>query len=120
CVDDDRRFLDGLARVLRRHGYAVASYDNPEKAMEAVPIVNPTMVFLDVLMPGMSGLDLASELREEHGDSLPLVLLSARASDADISDGYRSGATCYLTKPCDPEALIDLAKSLVGPGPERP
>ncbi|HLF92940.1 MAG TPA: response regulator [Planctomycetota bacterium] len=113
CVDDDERFLKSLVRVLRRPGYAVVSYDNPEEALEAIPILQPDLAFIDVLMPGMNGLDLASEIREDYGEGLPLVLLSARSSDREIADGYRSGATRYITKPCEPETLLNVAEQLL-------
>ena len=59
CVDDDPQFLRSLVRILRHRGYSVIGYDNPEKVLEGIPIHNPGMVFIDVLMPGMNGLDLA-------------------------------------------------------------
>ena len=114
CVDDDPQFLRSLVRILRRRDYSVIGYDSPEKVLEAIPIHNPAMVFIDVLMPGMNGLDLASELREEYGDTLPIVLLSARSSDQEISDGYRSGARYYITKPCEPERVLNIADYLIG------
>jgi len=113
CVDDDAPFLRSLVRVLRRPGYAVISYDNPEEALEAIPILKPDLAFIDVLMPGMNGLDLASEIREDYGDDLPLVLLSARSSDREIAEGYKSGATLYITKPCEPGVLLGAADQLL-------
>lgn len=114
CVDDDPLFLRSLVRILRRRGYSAIGYDNPEKVLEGIPIHNPALVFIDVLMPGMNGLDLASELREEYGDTLPFVLLTAKGSDQEISDGYRSGARYYITKPCEPDRVLNIADYLVG------
>ena len=114
CVDDDPQFLRSLVRILRRRGYSVIGYDNPEKVLEGIPIHNPALVFIDVLMPGMNGLDLASELHEEYGDTLPFVLLSAKSTDQEISDGYRSGARYYITKPCEPDRVLNIADYLVG------
>jgi len=114
CVDDDPQFLKSLVRILRRRGYSVIGYDSPEKVLEGIPIHNPDLVFIDVLMPGMNGLDLASELHEEYGDTLPFVLLSAKGSDQEISDGYRSGARYYITKPCEPDRVLNIADYLVG------
>ncbi|HLY10684.1 MAG TPA: response regulator [Planctomycetota bacterium] len=120
CVDDDVLFLNSLMRILRSHGYAVIGYDDPEKALEAIPLHHPSMIFLDVRMPGMNGLDLASELRTEYGASLPLVLLSGNASDQEIADGYKTGARYYLTKPCDPGQVLEIAEVLVGKvGPQE-
>ena len=114
CVDDDVLFLNGLMRILRRQGYAVIGYDNPEQALEAIPIHHPSLAFIDVLMPGMNGLDLVSELREEYGNGLPMVLLSGRSTDEEIAEGYRSGARYYLTKPCDPEKVLKVTEYLIG------
>ena len=113
CVDDDALFLKSLVRILRRRGYSVVGFESPEKVLEGVPIHKPSLVFIDVLMPGMNGLDLTSELREEYGDSLPCVLLSARTSDQEIADGYRSGARFYITKPCEPDRVVSIADFLL-------
>ncbi len=113
CVDDDALFLKSLVRILRRRGYSVVGFESPEKALEGIPIHKPSLVFIDVLMPGMNGLDLASELCEEYGDTLPLVLLSARSSDQEIADGYRTGARYYITKPCEPERVVNIADYLL-------
>lgn len=122
CVDDDRMFLKGLVRTLQRRNYSVIAYEDPEEALEAIPIHNPTLAFVDVLMPGMNGLDLASEIREEYGTTLPVVLLSGKTSDQEIEDGLRSGARYYVTKPCDPDRILDIADALVGSSgpPGRP
>jgi DNA-binding response OmpR family regulator len=114
CVDDDRLFLKSLVRTLQRRDYSVIAYADPEDALEAIPIHNPAMAFVDVLMPGMNGLDLASEIQEEYGSSLPVVLLSGKTSDQEIADGLRSGARYYVTKPCDPDRILDIADALVG------
>lgn len=120
CVDDDAPFLKSLVRLLRRHGYSAVGYEDPEKALEGVPLYKPSLVFIDILMPGMNGLDLAAELRDDYGSALPFVLLSARSSDHEVSEGYRAGARSYLTKPCEPNRIVDVADALLRkPGSER-
>jgi DNA-binding response OmpR family regulator len=114
CVDDDRLFLKSLARILRRRDVVVLSYDDPDEARAAIPVHNPAMAFVDVLMPGMNGLDLVSELREEYGDGLPVVLLSAKSSDEEIGQGLQAGARYYVTKPCDPDRILQVADELLG------
>jgi len=114
CVDDDALFLKSLVRVLRRRSYSVLGFQSPEEALEGIPIHKPSMIFIDVLMPGMNGLDLASEIREEYGDTIPIVLLTAKNSDAEISEGYRTGASYYITKPCEPDRVLNIADYLVG------
>ncbi len=116
CVDDDPAFLRGLSRLLRRHGYEVLPFESPESALAAVPFVKPDLFILDVRMPGMNGLDLAAEIREQEGEDLPMVFLTAAGSDEEITQGYRSGATGYLVKPCDPHAVVGMAEELLGKG----
>jgi DNA-binding response OmpR family regulator len=126
CVDDDVLHLRSLERILRRRGYSVVGFDDPERALEAIPVAKPDLLFLDILMPGMSGLDFAEQVREQFADTLPVVLLTARGSDREIADGYRKGATHYITKPCDPRTVVGIADYLLGEdrapgsGPEGP
>ena len=114
CVDDDAVFLRGLSRLLRRHGYDVLPFQSPESALEAAPFVKPDLFILDVRMPGMTGLDLAEEIREREGEGKPMLFLSAAGSDDEITQGFRSGAQGYLVKPCDPRAVLGLAEELLG------
>ncbi|HXX93246.1 MAG TPA: response regulator [Planctomycetota bacterium] len=117
CVDDDALFLKSLVRILRHAGYAAIPCATPEEALEAIPIHRPHLAFIDVLMPGMNGLDLASEIRDHYGDDLPLVLLSGRTSDREITEGYRSGADTYLTKPSEPQTILRVAADLIRRSP---
>jgi DNA-binding response OmpR family regulator len=116
CVDDDRLFLKSLARILRRRDVVVIAYDDPDEAREAIPVHSPALAFVDVLMPGMNGLDLVAELREEYGAALPVVLLSAKSSDEEIVDGIRAGARYYVTKPCDPDRILQITDEVLGIG----
>jgi DNA-binding response OmpR family regulator len=113
-VDDDRLFLKSLARILRRRDVVVLCYEHPDEAREAIPVHNPALAFVDVLMPGMNGLDLVSELREEYGETLPIVLLSAKSSDEEIGQGLQAGARYYVTKPCDPDRILKIADEVLG------
>lgn len=115
CVDDEPAFLNGLSRLLRLRGYRVACYGDPEQALEALPFLSPDLVVLDVAMRGMSGLQMAEEIREVYGRSLPVLVLSGLDSDREIRRGYRSGADCYLTKPCAPSVLVDTIARMTGP-----
>jgi DNA-binding response OmpR family regulator len=107
CVDDDAQFLESLARVVRRQGYRVLTYTEPELALEELPLVKPDLVILDVLMPGLSGLEVLADVREFYSPRVPVVLLSALDGESRIAEGRKHGAACYLTKPCPPELLID-------------
>lgn len=114
CVDDDALYLRSLERILIQHGYRVETFDDPERALEALPECRPDVAIVDILMPGMSGLDLAEEIHEESGGRIPVVVLSGLTSDADIVKGYRRGATYYITKPCEPDSVLNIVDYLVG------
>jgi len=119
CVDDDQQFLGSLARRIRRQGFRVMTYSEPELALEELPILKPDLLILDVLMPGLSGFEVLDEIRRYHRASLPVVLLSALDSEEKIAEGREHGAACYLTKPCAPEALLEILKRLLArSGPE--
>lgn len=113
CVDDDALFLQSLARVIRRQGYRVLSYTEPELALEELPLVKPDLMILDVLMPGLSGFEMLTDLRRYHPAQLPVVLLSALEGDASFAEGRRHGAACYLTKPCPSDVLIETVRRLL-------
>ncbi|HLY73366.1 MAG TPA: response regulator [Planctomycetota bacterium] len=120
CVDDDRQFLDSLARLIRRQGFRVMTYSEPELALEELPLLKPDLLILDVLMPGLSGFEVLDEIRRYYRTSLPVVLLSALDSDEKIAEGKELGAASYLTKPCAPEALMEILRSfLARSGSER-
>ena len=113
CVDDDVLFLRSLARVIRRQGYRVLSYTEPEVALEVLPLVKPDLVILDVLMPGLSGFEVLGELRQFHPAGLPVILLSGLDEEAKFAEGRKSGAACYLTKPCPPEVLLEAVRRVL-------
>jgi len=119
CVDDDRAFLDSLERLIRQRGYQTSAFDDPAAAIEALQTLAPDMAIIDVMMPGMDGLELTREIRGLHGPRFPVVLLTARSRDGDIVDGYRQGADFYLTKPCDPQDILNVVDYLVGDLDER-
>jgi DNA-binding response OmpR family regulator len=87
CVDDDRSTLRSLSRILDRHGYRVLTYTTAERALQELPLLDPDLLLLDVLMPGMNGLELIDELREYRQRSVPIVLLSGWDSDEAIQAG---------------------------------
>lgn len=118
CVDDDLLFLQSLARVIRRQGYRVLTYSEPELALEELPLLKPDLLILDVLMPELSGFEVLDEVRRYYPGNLPVVLLSALDSDDMIAEGKGHGAAAYLVKPCAPETLMEALRGLLSrPGP---
>jgi CheY-like chemotaxis protein len=108
CIDDDTQMLNSLSRLLNRHGYRVSTFEDPNKVMSAIPDVAPDVAVVDVAMPGMDGRELSRLIRERYRGLFPIVIHSARTSDADRWAGFRHGADYYLPKPCEPHRLLDV------------
>jgi CheY-like chemotaxis protein len=113
-ADDDPSILDFLTRVATKAGHRVVRTDRGDKALELVRQEKPRLVFLDVLMPGLDGLEVAKAI---HGDAtltgIPVVLLSAMG-EARLADAVRTvGAADFLTKPMKLEAVRALMQRLL-------
>lgn len=113
CLDDEIHHLKSLSRILRRAGYRVLSYAEPESVLEELPLIKPDLLILDVLMPGLSGFEVLDEVRRYYPGRLPVLLLSALDGEDRIAEGRRHGAAGYLVKPCAPESLLDAVRRLI-------
>jgi len=103
-VDDEQRILNFLSSKLRASGYEVLTAGNGMEALEQVPAQEPELVVLDVMMPKMDGFETLKELRSFS--SVPVIILSAKGSNADKVKGLDLGADDYLAKPFSPDELI--------------
>jgi CheY-like chemotaxis protein len=117
CVDDDPLFLKSLRRTLTRQGYRVVTCGNASEAMDIISRVGPDVALVDVMMPGMDGIDLTDVLEHGKNGPVPVVLLSGLSSDeADEAryEGHCRGARFFLTKPCETQKLLDVIDYLIG------
>jgi DNA-binding response OmpR family regulator len=113
-ADDDPDVLRLLERRLSRRGYEVAVAADGRAALDAVRSTGPDAVVLDRLMPGMSGEEVCAALKsDERTAAIPVVLLSAQASEREITEGFGVGADDYLTKPFDIDELDERLRRLV-------
>jgi DNA-binding response OmpR family regulator len=114
-ADDDAGVIDVLQANLEADGYAVIVARNGEEALEMIRTQSPDLAVIDVMMPGRDGLDVLAAIREEPATSaLPVVLLSARASDSEIWAGWQAGANYYMTKPFQIDELLHYLRYLTG------
>jgi two-component system, OmpR family, KDP operon response regulator KdpE len=102
-VDDEAPIVRLVRATLQAHGYVVSAADNGEEALARVDEERPDLVILDLMMPGMDGFETLRRLRTRS--QIPVVMLTARASDADKLKGLQGGADDYLTKPFNPDEL---------------
>ena len=114
CADDDEDILALVALRLERVGYRVARATNGDDALALARELKPDVAVVDVMMPRRSGLDVLRELRAGADTrELPVVLLSARAQDADVERGLAAGANAYLAKPFTARQLIATVEGLL-------
>jgi DNA-binding response OmpR family regulator len=118
-VDDDPSIREALDRALRLEGFGVSTRPDGEGALEAVDETPPDVMVLDVMMPGISGVEVVRRLRGS-GHELPICVLSARDELADRVAGLRAGADDYLVKPFELEELVARLQALLRRRPDRP
>jgi sigma-B regulation protein RsbU (phosphoserine phosphatase) len=101
-VDDEELNSEGLARHLRRHGYVVNAVRNGEEAIDLLGDHRIDLVLLDIMMPGMNGLDVLRFLRRVDSlIDLPIIMVTARGESEDVVEALELGANDYVTKPLD-------------------
>ena len=113
-VDDDDVIRQLITVNLELEGFEVFTAVDGQDALEKVATVQPHLITLDVMMPRMDGWQAAQRLRADpETAAIKLVLLSARAQESDIRRGEQIGVDAYLTKPFDPDELIDTINHLL-------
>ena len=113
AVDDERHIVRLVQVNLERAGYQVVTAFDGKDALEKVASEQPDLVVLDVMMPYMDGFEVLQNLRKNQSTrDLPVIMLTAKAQDADVFRGWSSGVDCYLTKPFNPMELITFVKRI--------
>ncbi len=103
-VDDDPALAEMLTIVLRGEGFDTAVVTDGTRALPAVRDLRPDLVLLDLMLPGMNGLDVCKAIRAESG--VPIVMLTAKTDTVDVVLGLESGADDYVVKPFKPKELV--------------
>lgn len=113
-ADDDTDIRELVVFKLRQSGHDVVPVGDGAAAVEACKTENPDLVVLDVMMPGMSGLDAARALRADpQFAALPVIMLTARAQESDIEQGFEAGADDYVVKPFSPRELASRVAAVL-------
>lgn len=111
-VDDDSRVVRLVIRVLEAVGYRVLDAPNGETALERVALEQPNLVLLDIMLDGgPDGYAVCRRLREFS--DVPVIMLTAKARDADIIEGFDAGADDYLTKPFNSKELLARVRAVL-------
>jgi len=113
-VDDDDVIRQLISVNLELEGFEVTTAVDGQDCLDKVKDVDPVVVTLDVMMPRLDGWEAASRLRDDPETAgVKVVLLSARAQEADLQRGDRIGVDAYLTKPFDPDELLTTVRRLL-------
>jgi len=119
-ADDDADIRDLVAFKLRQSGHDVVPVSDGSAAVQACVQAVPDVVVLDVMMPGMSGLEACRALRLEPAFAqVQVILLTARAEDFDMAQGFDAGADDYVVKPFSPRELASRVESALCRGRSR-
>lgn len=115
-IDDNEDIRNLLSLVLEKEGYLVVKGVNGSDGLEKLALVKPDLILLDVMMPGLSGIEVLTAIRN-HTDgeinSIPICMITAKSSVDDIDAALDMGATSYIIKPFRPIALAEKVKTLL-------
>lgn len=103
-VDDDLALAEMIGIVLGSEGFNVATCSDGAQALDVFQQENPDLILLDVMLPGMDGIEICTRIRKES--DVPIVMLTARTDTADVVAGLEAGADDYVPKPFKPKELV--------------
>jgi two-component system alkaline phosphatase synthesis response regulator PhoP len=118
-VDDEayiRLLIEQTLEELEDQGVELLTANDGEEALETIKAERPELVFLDVMMPNMNGFDVCHAVKHELGlNDIYIVMLTAKGQEFDRHKGEAVGADTYMTKPFDPDELLEKAVQVLGP-----
>jgi CheY-like chemotaxis protein len=115
-ADDDEDILTLVSFRLERVGCEVVKARSGDEALKLASELVPDLAVLDVMMPGLDGYEVTRQLRRsEPTRDMPIILLTARAQEADVARGMAAGADDYVRKPFDAKDLRERVQKLLGP-----
>jgi two-component system phosphate regulon response regulator PhoB len=113
-VEDEKDIIELIGFNLKREGYDVISTYSGEEGLKKAISELPALILLDIMLPGMNGLDVCRALKSnEKTRHIPIVMLTARNEDVDIITGLEIGADDYITKPFSPRVLIARIRAIL-------
>ncbi|RPH96163.1 DNA-binding response regulator [candidate division KSB1 bacterium] len=113
-VDDEEDIRDLICYNLKKENYTVSSVENGEDALKLAQQEPPDLVILDLMLPGVDGLEVCKILKANSATSaIPIVMLTAKGEEADVVAGLELGADDYITKPFSPRVLLARIKAVL-------
>ena len=113
-VDDEEDLLELVRYTLAKEGHSITCVDTGEKAVDSVQRKLPDLIVLDLMLPGIDGLEVCRRLkRDSRTRDVPIIMLTAKSEERDVIMGLDGGADDYITKPFSPRVLLARVKSLL-------
>jgi DNA-binding response OmpR family regulator len=117
-ADDEPNIVLSLEYLMKREGYDVIVARDGQQALEAILRERPSLVLLDVMMPGKSGFDVCQEVRATPDvKDTPILMLTAKGRDTDVAKGLAMGATAYMAKPFSTKEIAAKVRDMLGHEP---
>jgi len=112
-IDDSPTMQRLLSYVLEKEGYDVQIANNGVEGMDKARLMNPDLIFTDIMMPLKDGLEVCREIRADNKlKDVMLIILTARGQDQDVKNGLAAGADDYLMKPFDPPKVVERVNGI--------
>jgi len=113
-VEDEEDIMEVIRFNLEKEGYEVHQALSGEKALQVIENNLPSLVLLDLMLPGINGLDLCRIFKQnDRTKAIPVIMLTAKSEDADIVAGLEMGAEDYITKPFSPRGLVARVRTIL-------
>ncbi|THD75585.1 response regulator [Thalassobius vesicularis] len=113
-IEDEPNIIEAISFILSRDGWRVDTHSNGHDAVSVVNAKSPDLVILDVMLPGRSGYDILSDLREaDRTRELPVLMLTARGQSKDREMAQKIGASRFMTKPFSNAEVLEVVRQLV-------
>ena len=113
-VEDEEDIMEVIRFNLEKEGYEVHQALSGEKALQVIENNLPSLVLLDLMLPGINGLDLCRIFKQnDRTKAIPVIMLTAKSEDADIVAGLEMGAEDYITKPFSPRVLLARVRTVL-------
>jgi DNA-binding response OmpR family regulator len=114
-IEDEPNIIEAVSFILSRDGWDVQTHSNGHDAIDAVRRRAPDLIILDVMLPGKSGYDILSEIRDDPvSGRVPVLMLTARGQTRDREMAERAGADRYMTKPFSNADVLEAVRALAG------
>jgi two-component system phosphate regulon response regulator PhoB len=113
-IEDEKGLVQSLTWYLNREGYETVAVGDGAEGLRKAQSLLPDLILLDLMLPGMGGLDVCRELRSgEKTRQIPIIMITARAEETDQVEGFAKGADDYVTKPFSNKVLLQRVKAIL-------